>query len=56
MWLYPVPIGIWPVRGGGACNRELPRILILRPWVSKDDQARLSFLVNEEHALAKAAR
>jgi hypothetical protein len=28
MWLYPVSIGIWPGRGGGACNRELPRILL----------------------------
>src|SRR5215212_4914362 len=28
----------------------------LRPWVSKDDYARLRFLVNEEHALAKVVR
>jgi hypothetical protein len=30
MWLYPVPIGIGPGRGGGACNRELRRILLPR--------------------------
>jgi hypothetical protein len=29
MWLYPVPIGIGPGRGGGACNRELPRIPLM---------------------------
>jgi hypothetical protein len=28
MWLYPVPIGIGPERDEGACNRELPRILL----------------------------
>jgi hypothetical protein len=28
MWLSSVPIGIGPGRGGGACNRELPRIRI----------------------------
>jgi hypothetical protein len=38
MWLYPVPIGIEPVLGGGACNRELPRILIPRTRVNKDGQ------------------
>jgi hypothetical protein len=56
MWLYPVPIGIEPVLGGGACNRELPRILLLRRWVNKDDHARLRFLVNEEHAGPKPVR
>jgi hypothetical protein len=35
MWLYPVPIGIGPGRGGGACNRELPRILLLGTPVNK---------------------
>jgi hypothetical protein len=30
MWLYPVPIGIGSGRGGGACNRELLRIPLLR--------------------------
>src|SRR5215211_3203073 len=35
MWLYPVPIGIGPERGGGACNRELPRIPLPRTWVNK---------------------
>jgi hypothetical protein len=35
MWLYPVSIGIWPVRGGGACNRELPRIPLPRTWVHR---------------------
>jgi hypothetical protein len=35
MWLYPVPIGIGPGRGGGACNRELPRILLPRTRMNK---------------------
>jgi hypothetical protein len=35
VWLYPVPIGIGPGRGGGACNRELPRISILGTSVNK---------------------
>src|SRR5215212_2501665 len=35
MWLYPVPIGIGPGRGGGACNRELRRILLPRTPVNK---------------------
>jgi hypothetical protein len=34
MWLYPVSIGIWPGRGGGACNRELPRIPLPRTSVN----------------------
>jgi hypothetical protein len=29
MQLFPVPIGIGPVPGGGACNRELRRIPLL---------------------------
>jgi hypothetical protein len=37
MWLYPVPIGIEPVLGGGACNRELPRILIPRTSMNKGE-------------------
>ena len=56
MWLYPVPIGIGPGRGGGACNRELRRILILRRWVNKDHRVRLRLLVNDEHARAKLVR
>jgi hypothetical protein len=35
MWLHPVPIGIGLGRGGGACNRELPRIPIPRTPVNK---------------------
>jgi hypothetical protein len=35
MWLYPVPIGIWPGRGGGACNRELRRIPLPRTSMNK---------------------
>ena len=35
---------------------ELLRIPLLRPWVNKDDYAFLTFLVNEEHALAKPVR
>jgi hypothetical protein len=35
MWLYPVPISIWPGRGGGACNRELRRIPLPRTSVNK---------------------
>src|SRR5215204_7681380 len=35
MWLYPVPTGIGPERGGGACNRELPRILLPRTSVNR---------------------
>jgi hypothetical protein len=37
MWLSSVPIGIGPWRGGGACNRELPRILIPRTSVNKNE-------------------
>ena len=35
MELSPVPIGIGPVPGGGACNRELRRIPIPRTPVNK---------------------
>src|SRR5215210_8823513 len=35
MWLYPVPIGIGLGRGGGACNRELPRIPLPRTPVNR---------------------
>src|SRR5215216_1212673 len=35
MELSPVPIGIGPVPGGGACNRELRRIPLLRTTVNK---------------------
>ena len=35
MWLYPVPTGIGLERGGGACNRELPRIPLLGTSVNK---------------------
>src|SRR5215217_8287669 len=40
MWLYPVPIGIGPGRGGGACNRELRRILVPRTSVNKGKKFR----------------
>src|SRR5215216_3178538 len=39
MWLYPVPIGIGPGRGGGACNRELPRIPIPRTPMNKGSRS-----------------
>jgi hypothetical protein len=42
MWLYPVPIGTWPGRGGGACNRELPRIPILGSRVNKRSEGHLT--------------
>src|SRR5215217_4191894 len=42
-------------RRGVACYRELPRIPLLRCWLTKDDFA-LRFLVNEEHALAEPVR
>ena len=35
MELSPIPIGIGPVPGGGACNRELRRILLLGTSVHK---------------------
>ena len=35
MELSPIPIGIGPVPGGGACNRELRRIPIPRTSVNK---------------------
>src|SRR5215217_5239188 len=35
MELSPVPIGIGPVPGGGACNRELRRIPLPRTSVNK---------------------
>ena len=35
MELSPIPIGIGPVPGGGACNRELRRIPIPRTPVNK---------------------
>src|SRR5215203_2072881 len=38
MWLHPVPIGIELGRGGGACNRELPRILLLGRWVNRGQE------------------
>src|SRR5215216_3790934 len=55
MWLYPVPIGIGPGRGGGACNRELRRIPIPRTRVNKGKkkgrglQDRLGALDRPEH-------
>src|SRR5215218_7997305 len=45
-----------PCWNGRACYRELPRIPILRRWVSKDHHVRLRLLVNEEHAPAKLVR
>ena len=44
MELSPVPIGIGPVPGGGACNRELRRILLLRRWVNKPDRDHRQFI------------
>src|SRR5215203_1092994 len=38
MWLHPVPIGIELGRGGGACNRELPRIPLLGRWVNRGQE------------------
>jgi hypothetical protein len=35
MWLYPVPIGIGPGRGGSDCYRELRRIPLLGTSVNK---------------------
>jgi len=35
MELSPVPIGIGPVPGGGACNRELRRIPLPRTSVNR---------------------
>jgi hypothetical protein len=40
MELSPVPIGIGPVPGGGACNRELRRIPIPRTSVNKGSRSK----------------
>ena len=37
-------------------HNEVRRIHLPLRWVKKDDHARLRFLVNEEHALAKPVR
>src|SRR5215218_3873204 len=46
MELSPVPIGIGPVPGGGACNRELRRIPIPRTPVNKGEMRKCLILVN----------
>src|SRR5215218_5992585 len=34
--LRTVPMRLGPVESGGACYRELPRIILSRSWVNKD--------------------